>query len=50
MEDACRSQRDASFLAGIPGECMDGLLPPAVREEGWKVLKKVDFLARPQKP
>ncbi|CAE7210813.1 unnamed protein product [Symbiodinium sp. CCMP2592] len=49
MEEGYRGLRDAGFLHGLPGECLDGLLIPGVRDDGWKVFKGVDFLTRPQK-
>ena len=33
-----------------PGECLNGLIQSGVRDQGWKVMKAVDFLTRPQKP
>ena len=48
-EAGLRSVRDASFLQGLPGECVDGLFQPGVREQGWGVMKNIDFLTRAQK-
>ncbi|CAE7202038.1 hypothetical protein AK812_SmicGene402 [Symbiodinium microadriaticum] len=49
MEAGYRSVRDAAFLQDLPGECLDGLIQPNIREDGWKIMKAVDFLTRPQK-
>ena len=49
MEDGVRSLRDSPFLRNLPGECLDGLVQAGVLRDGWKVLKGVDFLNRPQK-
>ena len=44
-----RSLRDAPFLQGLPGTSLGGLLEADVKKEGWKVMKGVDFLSRPQR-
>ena len=49
LEDGVRSLRDSPFLRDLPGECLDGLVQGGVLRDGWKVLKGVDFLNRPQK-
>ncbi|CAE7364368.1 unnamed protein product, partial [Symbiodinium microadriaticum] len=49
MEQGLRGVRDAPFLQDLPGECLNGLVQPGVRDQGWKVMKAVDFLTRPQK-
>ena len=49
MEAGYRSVRDAAFLQDLPGECLDGLIQPSIKEDGWKIMKAVDFLTRPQK-
>ena len=48
-EDGLRGLRDAPFLRDVPGECLNGLVQSEVQEQGWKVMKAVDFLTRPQK-
>ena len=47
--DGLRSLRDAPFLQGLPGPCLNGLLEADVKKAGWKVLREVDFLSRPQR-
>ena len=49
MDQGLRGVRDAPFLQDLPGECLNGLIQPGVRDQGWKVMKAVDFLTRPQK-
>ena len=49
LEAGLRSIRDVGFLQGLPGECVDGLLQPGVREQGWGVMKNLSFLTRAQK-
>ncbi|CAE7774003.1 unnamed protein product, partial [Symbiodinium sp. KB8] len=48
-EAALRGLRDAPFLQGLPGECLGGLVPEDVKDAGWSLMKKVDFLTRAQK-
>ena len=48
-EDGLKGLRDAPFLRDVPGECLNGLVQSGVQEQGWKVMKAVDFLTRPQK-
>ncbi|CAE7224273.1 unnamed protein product [Symbiodinium sp. CCMP2456] len=48
-EAALGGLRDAPFLQGMPGECLNGMVQEGVCERGWDVMKKVDFLSRPQK-
>ncbi|CAE7325391.1 unnamed protein product [Symbiodinium sp. KB8] len=49
MNQGLRGVRDAPFLQDLPGECLNGLIQAGVRDQGWKVMKAVDFLTRPQK-
>ena len=49
MDSGLRSVRDAAFLQGVPGECLDGLIQDGLHSEGWKVMKKVDHFTRAQK-
>ncbi|CAE7780733.1 unnamed protein product, partial [Symbiodinium sp. CCMP2456] len=49
MEAGLKSVRDSPFLQDIPGDCINGLIQAGVREEGWKIMKGIDFLTRPQK-
>ncbi|CAE7219047.1 unnamed protein product [Symbiodinium sp. CCMP2592] len=49
LEAGLRALRDTPFLQDVPGECVDGLVQPGLHQKGWKVMKDVDFLTRPQK-
>ncbi|CAE7251123.1 unnamed protein product [Symbiodinium sp. CCMP2592] len=49
MEAGVRALRDSTFLHQLPGECRDGLLPAGLRDEGWKIMKNVNFLTRAQR-
>ncbi|CAE7622325.1 KCNH4 [Symbiodinium sp. CCMP2592] len=49
MEAGLRALRDVPFLQDMPGECVDGLVQTGLHKKGWKVMKEVDFLTRPQK-
>ncbi|CAE7498469.1 GIP [Symbiodinium sp. CCMP2456] len=49
MHAGLRALRDAPYLQGLPGECLNGLLEPGLKEAGWSALKSVDFLSRPQR-
>ncbi|CAE7334978.1 GIP [Symbiodinium sp. CCMP2592] len=49
VEAGVRALRDAPFLQDLPGECLDGLVQTGLHKKGWKVMKDVDFLTRPQK-
>ncbi|CAE7387258.1 unnamed protein product [Symbiodinium microadriaticum] len=49
MDQGLRGVRDAPFFQDLPGECLNGLIQSGVRDQGWKVMKAVDFLTRPQK-
>ncbi|CAE7195550.1 unnamed protein product, partial [Symbiodinium sp. CCMP2456] len=49
MGAGLRGLREAPYLQGLPGDCLSGLLEPNLKEEGWKALKGVDFLSRPQR-
>ncbi|CAE7210219.1 GIP [Symbiodinium sp. CCMP2592] len=44
-----RSLRDAPFFQGLPGQCFEGIVDANLKREGWKVMKGVDFLSRPQR-
>ncbi|CAE7691302.1 unnamed protein product [Symbiodinium sp. CCMP2592] len=48
MEAGLRALRDVPFLQDVPGECVDGLIQTGLHKKGWKVVKEVDFLTRPQ--
>ena len=49
MNQGLRGVRDAPFFQDLPGECLNGLIQSGGRDQGWKVMKAVDFLTRPQK-
>ena len=49
MDAGVRSLRDADFLRHLPAECLDGLLPGGLKDEGWGIMRKVDFLTRAQR-
>ncbi|CAE7266511.1 unnamed protein product, partial [Symbiodinium sp. KB8] len=49
LNQGLRGVRDAPFLQDLPGECLNGLVQQGVRQQGWKVMKAVNFLTRPQK-
>ncbi|CAE7226300.1 GIP, partial [Symbiodinium sp. CCMP2456] len=49
MQAGLRALRDAPYLQGLPGECLNGLLEPDLKDAGWSALKSVDFLSRPQR-
>ncbi|CAE7334309.1 unnamed protein product, partial [Symbiodinium sp. CCMP2456] len=48
-EDGLRAVRDAPFLEGVPGECIDGLVQGNILSAGWKVFKDIEFLSRAQR-
>ncbi|CAE7305023.1 unnamed protein product [Symbiodinium microadriaticum] len=48
-DDGRRALRDAPFLQGLPGECLNGLVQADVRDGGWKIFKDIEFLSRAQR-
>ena len=48
-DDGRRALRDAPFLQGLPGECLNGLVQGELRDSGWKVFKDIEFLSRAQR-
>eukprot|EP00439_Symbiodinium_sp_Y106_P049372 s2146_g6.t1 len=49
LEAGVRSLRDADFLRHLPAECLDGLLPDGLKDEGWSIMRRVNFLTRAQR-
>ena len=48
-DDGRRALRDAPFLQGLPGECLNGLVQADVRDGGWRIFKDIEFLSRAQR-
>ncbi|CAE7275253.1 unnamed protein product [Symbiodinium sp. CCMP2592] len=44
-----RALRDASFLQGLPAECLEGLVQENITPGSWSIMKSVDFLTRAQR-
>ena len=48
-EAGLRALRDVPFLREVPGECINGLIPPGEPKGGWETMKKVTYLTRAQR-
>ena len=48
-DDGRRALRDAPFLQGLQGECLNGLVQGNLKDKGWCVFKEIEYLSRPQR-
>ncbi|CAE7622475.1 unnamed protein product [Symbiodinium sp. CCMP2592] len=44
-----RALRDATFLRGLPAECLEGLVQPDINPGSWEIMKSINYLTRPQR-
>ncbi|CAE7322989.1 TY4B-J, partial [Symbiodinium sp. CCMP2456] len=49
LENEMTLTTDRVAMADVPGECLSGLAQGGILEAGWRNMKNIDYLTRPQK-